>query len=35
MKYSELAVDFNDVRDIQLLTSILMGINNEPNTMDD
>ena len=35
MKYKEMFVDFNDVRDIQLLTYILMGINSKPNTIDD
>ena len=35
MKYKEMVVDFNDVRDIQLLAYILMGINNEPNTIND
>ena len=33
MKYTEISVDSNDSRDIQLY--ILMGINQEPNTIDD
>ena len=33
MKYTEIFVDSNDSRDIKLY--ILMGINQEPNTIDD
>ena len=35
MKYTEIAVDSNDLRDIQLLIYVLMGINHQPNTIDD
>ena len=35
MKYTEIVVDSNDFRDILLLRYILMGINQEPNTIDD
>ena len=32
---TEIVVDSNDFRDIQLLRYILMGVNHEPNTIDD
>ena len=35
MKYRENVVDSNNFRDIQLLRYILMGINREPNTVDE
>ena len=35
MKYTEIVVDSNDLRDTQLLRYILMGINHQPNTIDD
>ena len=35
MRYTEIVVDSNDFRDIQLLRYILKGINHKPNTIDD
>ena len=35
MKYTEIVVDSNNYRDIQLVRYILMDINLEPNTIDD
>ena len=35
MKYTQIVVDSNDLRDIQLFRYILMGINHQPNTIDD
>ena len=35
MKYTEIAVDSNYLRDIQLLIYVLMGINHQPNTIND
>lgn len=35
MKYPEIVADSNDLRDIQLLRYLLMGINHEPNIIDD
>ena len=35
MKYTEIVVDSNYFRDILLLRYILMGINQEPNAIDD
>ena len=35
MKYPEIVADSNDLRDIQLLRSILKGVNHQPNTNND
>ena len=35
MKYTEIAVDSNYLRDTLLLIYVLMGINHQPNTIDD
>ena len=35
MKYTDIVVNSNNLRDIQLLRYILMGINHQPNTIDD
>ena len=35
MKYADIVVNSNNLRDIQLLRYILMGINHQPGTTDD